>query len=173
VTPDRSSTSEGYWYDTSTSTETSSSIELLTAVRRFRRAHEAMRRRMSIDMGVSTLDLRALQLVVASERRGVPISPHELGTELNVSSGAMTKLVDRLIRSDHLSRAPHPRDRRSVRLVATPHAHEELRTRMSDMHERMARAAATVPAEARAAVTSFLDELSQILDDEAAPSPRT
>lgn len=157
-------TSQGYWYDETTSTE------LLQAVRRFRRAHEAMRRRMSADMGVSTLDLRALQLVVASERHAVPITPHELGAELNVSSGAMTKLVDRLIRSDHLRRAPHPHDRRSVRLVATPHAHEELRERMSDMHARMARAAAAVPQESRAAVVSFLDELSQILDDEAAPS---
>lgn len=167
MTTDRPPYSEGYWYGRATSTE------LLQAVRRFRRAHEAMRRRMSIDMGVNTLDLRALQLVVASERRGVPISPHELGAELNVSSGAMTKLVDRLIRSDHLSRAPHPHDRRSVRLVATPHAHEELRERMGDMHERMARAAAAVREECRAAVVSFLDELSQILDDEAAASPRT
>jgi DNA-binding MarR family transcriptional regulator len=131
-----------------------------------------MRRRMSVDMGVNTLDLRALQLVVARERQGVPISPHQLGAELNVSSGAMTKLVDRLIRSDHLSRAPHPNDRRSVQLVATPHAHEELRERMTDMHERMARAAAAVPEESRAAVVSFLDELSSILDDEAATPPR-
>lgn len=164
MTTHPTSPGEGYWYDAATGTE------LLSAVRRFRRAHEAMRRRMSVDMGVNTLDLRALQLVVAGERRGEPLTPHQLGAELNVSSGAMTKLVDRLIRSGHLSRDPHPTDRRSVRLVTTPHAHEQLRAHVGEMHQRMARAAAAVPKESRGAIVSFLAELSQILDDESAPS---
>jgi DNA-binding MarR family transcriptional regulator len=156
---------EGYWYDGTTS------IELLHAVRGFRRADEAMRRRMSADLGVNTLDLRALRLVVAGELSGTPITPHQLGAELNVSSGAMTKLVDRLIRSDHLARTPHPHDRRSVTLTATPHAHRELRARLRGMHDRMALAAAAVPLECRPAVLSFLTAMTQILDDESATVP--
>ena len=120
---------DGYWYRGGADTE------LLRAVRRFRRADEGMRRRMSAELGVNPLDLRALRLVIASERAGSPITPHQLGAQLHVSSGAMTKLVDRLIRSDHLSRSPNPQDRRSVRLVATPHAHEQLRERMTDLHD--------------------------------------
>lgn len=160
-------TESGYWYEQTTSTE------LLQAVRRFRRAHEAMRRHVSVDMGLNPVDLRALQLVVASERRGEPASPHQLASELNLSSGAMTKLVDRLIQSDHLRRAPHPHDRRSVRLIATPRTHDELRERMAGMHERMAEAAAAVPVECRPAVVSFLDAMSCILDQESTAPPVT
>lgn len=152
----------GYWYTDQAVTS------VLAAVRRFRRADEQLRVRMSDDMQVNPLDLRAVQLVVAGERRQRPLSAGELSHELGISTAATTKLVDRLVASDHLARTAHPHDRRSVVVRATDHAHEQLRLRMSGLHERMAQVAASVPVGSRDAVIDFLSALADVMDDEPA-----
>jgi DNA-binding MarR family transcriptional regulator len=152
----------GYWYDDQ------AVMEVLAALRRFRRADELVRRRLSDDMHVNPLDLRALQLVVAAGRRSRPLSPGELSHELGVSTAATTKLVDRLVASDHVARTPHEHDRRSVVLHATDHAHETLRRRMGRLHERMAETAAAVPVESRHLLVEFLDAMADVMDAEPA-----
>src|ERR687895_840996 len=42
------------------------------------------------------------------------LTPTELGRRLSLSSGAITALVDRLERTGHVERRPHPPDRRSL-----------------------------------------------------------
>jgi DNA-binding MarR family transcriptional regulator len=149
----------GYWYSDH------AVMDLLGALRRFRRADEQMRRRVSTDLGVNPLDLRALQLVIAGERTRLPVSPGELSTQLGISTAATTKLVDRLVASRHLDRTPHPHDRRSVVLGATAHAHRALRRRMGAVHDRMGEAAAAVPPECRTAVVEFLTSMARALEE--------
>lgn len=158
----------GYWYSDH------AVMDLLGALRRFRRADERMRRRVSADLGVNPLDLRALQLVIAGERSGSPVSPGEISTQLGISTAATTKLVDRLVGSGHVKRTPHPHDRRSVVLGATAHAHRSLRRRMGAVHERMGEAAAAVPPECRAAVAEFLTSMALLMEEQpAAPTSGT
>ncbi|MFV2143700.1 MarR family winged helix-turn-helix transcriptional regulator [Isoptericola sp. G70] len=145
--------------------------DLLEAVRTLRRADEAMRQRASRDMGMNVNDLRALRFVIEREHTDVPATPRMLSTHLDVSTAATTKLVDRLCRSGHLERGPHPDDRRSVVLRVTPDVHHEVRERLGGMHSRMLDVARTVPASARPAVRDFLlamaEELSRDDDDAA------
>jgi DNA-binding MarR family transcriptional regulator len=150
--------STSYWYTTPD--------VVLQALRRFHRADAAMRRRMAERMHVHQLDLQALQRVVAAERRGTPLSPSGLSAELKISTAAVTKLVDRLIESGHVARVPHPRDRRSVTLAATPHAHSELRDELGQLHRRMHDVAVGVPAPARQAVADFLEAMADVMDSE-------
>jgi DNA-binding MarR family transcriptional regulator len=157
----------GYWY------ADHAVMDLLGALRRFRRADESMRRRVSADLGVNQLDLRALRLVIAGERASRPLSPHDLSTQLEISTAATTKLVDRLVASGHVDRTPHPHDRRSVVLVPTAHAHADLRRRMGAVHQRMGEVAATVPPESREAVAEFLTSMALAMEAAAAPTPRT
>jgi DNA-binding MarR family transcriptional regulator len=140
-------------------------MDVLGALRRFRRADERMRRRVSADLGVNPLDLRALQLVIAGERASRPLSPRDLSTQLEVSTAATTKLVDRLVGSGHVDRTPHPHDRRSVVLVPTSHAHADLRRRMGAVHQRMGEAAGAVPAESREAVIDFLTSMALAMEE--------
>lgn len=157
---------EGYWYDDDVSV-----VGLLRALRRFRRADQEMRRRMSAGMDMNETDLRALQLVIEAETRDDHLTPRDLAGHLAISSASTTKLLDRLTASGHLTRAPHPSDRRSLILASTPYAHAEIRDRLTRMHEQMAAIARAVPVESRGAVVAFLDALVAELDLEGRPRP--
>jgi DNA-binding MarR family transcriptional regulator len=156
--------SSSYWY-----ADDPSVTDLLGAVRRFRGADDRMRRRTSAGMGMNVSDLAALQLVVAGERRGRAVHPHDVARDLRITTASTVKLVDRLVAAGHLRREPDPDDRRAVRLVATEHAHDEIRERLSRMHAGMAEAARAVPPAARGAVVAYLDALSAVLDEAAVP----
>jgi len=156
-----------YWYDDE------SVVELLEAVRRFRRADNEMRRRMSSGMAMNVTDMQALQYVIATEARGQQAHPGDIAADLAISTAATTKLLDRLEASGHLARSTHPTDRRSVVVASTPHAHDQIRARLLHMHQEMARIAAAVPADARPAVRAFLDALSEQLGSEQGFEPLT
>ncbi|WP_277207769.1 MarR family winged helix-turn-helix transcriptional regulator [Isoptericola croceus] len=158
---------EPYWYGAGDA----EARGLLEAVRTFRHADDAMRQRASRDMDMNASDLRALRLVIDGERSGEPVTPRALATHLDISTAATTKLVDRLCASGHLERRPHPSDRRSVVMVATLDAHDEVRERLGRMHARMLDIAREVPVGSRAAVRDFLLALAAELgreDDDAA-----
>lgn len=61
-------------------------------------------------------DLQALVVILNAERQGEPATPGLLRSVLNVTSGAVTGTVDRLVRAGHVRREPDARDRRQVRL---------------------------------------------------------
>lgn len=61
-------------------------------------------------------DLQALVLILNAERRGEPATPGHLRQVLNLTSGAVTGTVDRLVRGGHVRRVPDAHDRRQVRL---------------------------------------------------------
>lgn len=67
-------------------------------------------------IGIGSTDLRAL-LFIAS---GSGVTPKKTGDFLDLSSGAITNLVDRMVAADLVLRAPHPNDRRSLVLELAP-----------------------------------------------------
>lgn len=144
---------------------------ILEALRAFRRADQEMRRRAAAGMGMNETAMRALQVVVGRERSGLTVSPHHLARALAISTASTTKLVDRLVASGHLVRAPHPRDRRGVVITATPHAHLEIRERLATMHKEMGVVASRVPARSRAHVRAFLLDMADLLDAQDAVEP--
>lgn len=157
----RPATREHYWYG-----DDPQVADLLEAVRAFRRADTAMRRRTAAEMAMNETDMRALQVVIARELAGRSTSPHHLASALEISTASTTKLLDRLTASGHLVRGEHPTDRRGVVVRATPHAHDEVRDRLTAMHERMARVAHDVPEPAREAVLAFLRGMTAVLAEE-------
>ncbi|MDM7831314.1 MarR family winged helix-turn-helix transcriptional regulator [Cellulomonas edaphi] len=157
-----------YWY-----ADDPSVADLLQAVRRFRRADVDMRRRMSAGMSMNGTDMQALQFVMATEAAGGHAHPRDISAYLNISTASTTKLLDRLAASGHLERATHPTDRRSVVVTSTPHAHQQIRSRLQAMHQAMAAIAAAVPPEARPALRTFLDAMSDHLDSESGVEPLT
>jgi DNA-binding MarR family transcriptional regulator len=61
-------------------------------------------------------DLQALVVILNAERQGEPATPGTLRQVLNLTSGAVTGAVDRLVRAGHVRREPDAHDRRQVRL---------------------------------------------------------
>jgi DNA-binding MarR family transcriptional regulator len=66
--------------------------------------------------GLNPTDLRALIAVMDAELFGDPITPGRLGEQLNLSSGSVTALIDRLERAGHIRRDRDTTDRRKVLL---------------------------------------------------------
>lgn len=61
-------------------------------------------------------DFDALVNIMEAERRGVPLTPGELGVRLGLSSGATTGVIDRLERRGHVRRDRDPNDRRKIHI---------------------------------------------------------
>src|SRR3712207_8882542 len=59
------------------------------------------------------------------------LTPTELGKRLSLSSGAITALVDRLERTGHVERRPHPTDRRRSVVLPVPEGLEEAARQLS------------------------------------------
>lgn len=67
-------------------------------------------------IGLNATDTAALGEVMLSG----PLSPTELARRLQVSTAAVTTIVDRLEGTGHVTRAQHPTDRRAVLVTPTP-----------------------------------------------------
>ena len=145
-------------------------LEAMTAVRAFSDAMDRMHSGIRGDMDMNATDLAAMRLMVVREQRGEWVSPHQIASHLSISTASTTKLLDRLTASGHLERRPHPHDRRAVVVVATEHAHCEVRERLTNMHDVMAQIAAAVPPESRGDVAQFLTALAAHLDDVEGPT---
>jgi len=146
---------------------------LLRAVRHLVRADRDMRARLSASMHVNPTDLRSIRHVmraVGSDDPGEPrtspggVTPRKLADHLGISTAAVTTLVDRLVASGHLTRAPHPTDRRSVILLPTDLARSQMDAHLADMHDRMKKIAAAVPESARPALIEFLEALTREME---------
>lgn len=145
--------------------------DLLRSVRHLVRADREMRRRVGSSMAVNTTDLQALRFVIRTVQQAedagtspLGVTPRRLADHLQITSAATTTLVDRLVGSGHLERRPHPADRRSVLLVATPGARQEMHAHLDAMHRRMREIAASVPPDARPALVEFLGALTREME---------
>ncbi|NQX13955.1 MarR family transcriptional regulator [Microbacteriaceae bacterium VKM Ac-2855] len=152
----------GYWYPEDASTRRG--VELLGAMRGYRNAEMAMRRRTRGAMGMGETDLIAVQYLIREQRAGRTVSAKDLAQHLAISSASTTVLIDRLVRSKHVERRPHPTDRRGVVVVATDASDREVRSTLATMHQRML-AAADQTSEAEAeAILSFLNRMREAVD---------
>lgn len=71
--------------------------------------------------GLNPSDLAALRALDAAAAGGVAVNT--LGSQLGLSSGAVTALVDRLEGHQLVQRTRHPTDRRKVLVTLAPKAH--------------------------------------------------
>ena len=112
----------------------------------------------------------------ATGRPSAARSSGDLGVatrRLDVTTGAITALVDRLAERGHLVREPHPADRRRLEIHVTPHARDEVLRHILPLTADIRGLAETFDDGQRAAIGRFLDELTAIVqrhaDDDIAP----
>jgi DNA-binding MarR family transcriptional regulator len=154
----------GYWYGEDLEARTG--VDALNALRRYRVAEAAMRRRTRTAMRLNETDMTALRFIVNAERDSRDVSPKDLALHLGISSASTTVLVDRLVASGHISRTKHPRDGRAVVLATTPATHADMRETFGDMHSRMMAVARRLDAHEALIVTSFLDQMRTAVSPE-------
>jgi DNA-binding MarR family transcriptional regulator len=152
-----------YWY--SDDAERERSVAVLEAMRTYRAAESAMRRRTQVSMGMGENDLLALRYVIMAQQAGRSIGPKELTSYLGISSASTTVLLDRLERSGEMRRENSPFDRRALILVPTATTDEEVRAALGDVPERMVEVASALTPEQARVVIDFLRGMREAVDE--------
>lgn len=138
--------------------------EVLTELRLYRAAEEAMRRRTRDSMNMGENDLAALRFLLKAQSDGRIVTPGALAEHLGMKSASVTVMLDRLTKSGHLARMPHPTDRRSLAVVATSGSDDEVRQTLGAMHSRMLVVARRLDDSQASILNRFLNDMSDALD---------
>ena len=130
----------------------------------YRLAEEAMRRRTRDSMRMGTTDLQALRFLIKAQGEDRIVSGRNLADHLGMTSASVTALLDRLTTSGHVQRTPHPTNRRSNMITATPGSDDEVRQTLGAMHARMIDAAKSLSPADAALVQQFLESMTAAVD---------
>lgn len=147
---------DGYWYERS---EGERARDVLEALRVYRAAERAMRRRTRDEMSMGENELLALRFLFRQPQRSA--QPIALAGYLGISPAATSVLLDRLERSGHVQRETE--DGAAV-VRATEHADEDVRQTLGRMHDLMYSVAVRMDATAQANVTDFLRAMADAVD---------
>lgn len=150
-----------YWYSDSPDDERGARI--MEALRSYRAAEMAMRRRTQDAMSMGENELLVLRYLTRATRDG-GVTPIDIARYLGVSTASTTALLDRLERSGHLERRRHPTDRRKVLVQPTPHTEHEMRDILGSLHGRMMGATRGMTTAEAEAVTAFLYRMRCAVD---------
>jgi DNA-binding MarR family transcriptional regulator len=115
-------------------------------------------------LGLNPTDLRCLELVLAEPG----ITAGRLAERADLTTGAVTGVLDRLEGAGFVRRRPDPADRRSVTIVPVDARAGEVRAAVEPLSRAIAGVLDRLPAGERRAVIEFLDTADQAVHDETA-----
>lgn len=158
----------GRWYGREDSHP--EAVEVLQALSTYQATDAALRRRAAKALGMSEKDLTALRHLLEAERIGRPLAPGELARTMGISSASITTLLDRLTKGGHITRRPHPTDRRALVIVATPEAGTRLQAVLETAYQQLIDTAAQLAAEHAQIVTAFLHSMTRTMESIQIPA---
>ncbi|MFJ4037399.1 MarR family winged helix-turn-helix transcriptional regulator [Microbacterium sp. NPDC090007] len=153
-----------YWYGESA--EDDRGTRVMEALRAYRAAEMSMRRQTQAAMAMGENELLVLRFLTRANSSGRDVTPIDLARHLVVSTASVTAMLDRLERSGHVIRTPHPSDRRKVIVSSTIRADDEMRQALAAMHARMMHATRAMSAEQAEVVTTFLQRMRCAVADD-------
>lgn len=158
-----------YWY--ADDPRRQRSVEVLEAMRTYRAAESAMRRRTQVSMGLGENDLLALRYIATAYQEKRTVGPKELTAYLGISSASTTVLLDRLEKAGRVMRESSPFDRRALIIVPTETSDEQLRQTLGDVPEKLIEVAEQLDEQQAAVIVDFLTRMRAAVDeiDVAAP----
>jgi DNA-binding MarR family transcriptional regulator len=137
--------------------------DLMAALVALRTAEEELSSASRAFMDLGATDMRALHYLIAAAHKGELATPGTLVERLGISSGATTKLLDRLARGGHITRGHHPEDRRAVTIEVSPATRRAAMDSMGRQQAGRVRAAARLTSAERAIATRFLLDMAREL----------
>lgn len=126
--------------------------ESAVAISQLIRSVEKYRRRIAHTMGVSVTELRALGVIAENDE----CTPRIVADRLDLTTGSVTALLDRLEEAGLVRRAKHPTDRRSVHLELTESGHRLMAASYRIFQERLLFAVESLPPGTVANVSAFM-----------------
>jgi DNA-binding MarR family transcriptional regulator len=141
--------------------------EAVDAMSALIRSVDGFRHRAASGAHVGLTELRALGRINTAGR----LSPKQLAQSLDLTTGTVTALLDRLERADLVTRIPHPHDRRMLLVELTPEGHVRLGAVLADWDGHVVAAADGMPPADLAATVRFLRRLGELIADaQSAPA---
>lgn len=134
-----------------------------TSLLQFGRYTEMMKNYAAKQLGLHPSDLSCLGYMFSA---GKPVSPKQIITHLEMSSGTGTALIDRLEAAGYIKRVPNPDDRRGVLIVLDKERAERPLSFFRVIRARYARALSTRSDSQLNDFAALLDELSNAAFDE-------
>jgi len=115
-------------------------------------------------LGLNATDLRCVELVIAEPG----ITAGRLAEQADLTTGAVTGVLDRLESAGFVQRRPDPADRRSVTVVPIESRAAEVTMAIQPLRRAVAGALDALSGAERGAVLGFLEAASQAVHDETA-----
>lgn len=134
--------------------------DLMAALVALREAEQRLSEASLTYMRLNQTDMRALHFLIVAGHRGVIATPGALAAHLRISTASVTKMLDRLERGGHITRSPHPTDRRALAISITPETREAAMNTVGRQQAKRFGAAARLTADERAVVTRFLEDMT-------------
>lgn len=117
------------------------------------------------DSEMHRTDMNGLTLIMDWGLRGDPATPGRLSAALQLSAPATSAMLDRLERQGHVTRSPHPQDRRSVVVEVTDHAMQVGGRMFGHLAARLGPVLAGRSDEELQLIADFLEEVAQATTD--------
>ena len=133
---------------------------VMNALARLRDAERELAEASRESMALSVQDMKALRFLVTVSRDGEVVTPGMLAQHLQASPASTTKLLNRLERAGHITRALHPVDRRALRIDVTPSTEALVQRVVGRQQARRFYAAARLTTEQRDIVMKFLNDMT-------------
>ena len=138
--------------------------DIIWATRRLDVARTGLMVAFSRAVGITVSEMIALEHIGSSGGLG----PSELARRLQMTTGAVTALVDRLEASGYVARAAHPSDRRRIVISRTQKADDDITEEVAPMVMEILELAGSFADAERQAVGRFLDGFIEIIERTAA-----
>ncbi len=126
------------------------------------RQQQQFQRHLARSLEVDAVGLEAMEHLM---RTGRATTPSELSREVGVSTAAMTLVLDRLEAAGHVTRGPHPTDRRKVLVSPAAGSVRSANDLVSPLIDATEGLISSLGPRDQTVVLSFLTEMSRIYDD--------
>jgi DNA-binding MarR family transcriptional regulator len=137
----------------------------LEALRAYRAAEAAMRRRTGKAIGISESDFLALRFVIARWQIGKVTNAKDIATYMGISTASTSGLIDRLEKGAFVERRAGQTDRRATEIIPSPTIGDDKRLGPSDTDRRVLEAAMNFSAADIDVISRFLDGMRNAVDE--------
>ncbi|SIT72008.1 MarR family winged helix-turn-helix transcriptional regulator [Microbacterium sp. RU33B] len=124
-------------------------------LREFIDLSEQFERSIGAELDVNPTDLQAMEHLLM----GGPLGPTELARRVGISTGATTTVIDRLVALGHVTREPHPTDRRGVLVVPQAASRARALSRLMPMIMGIDAELDTFSPEEQETIARYLDQV--------------
>lgn len=144
--------------------ETNTADEVLTSIRQIVRRISEYSKHLSRDIGLTVPQLMCLKVIGELEEREPEITVAMVGKNVQLSPATVSRIIDRLVRSDLVKRERRSRDRRRVCLTLTPAGLERFQTLPTPLQEKFVRRLGELPEDERQAIVGSLRHIVSMMD---------